>query len=245
MPEGPSILLMKESIQKFEGEKVLEAGGNAKIDKEILIGRNLKEIKTLGKQTYLVFDDIAVRIHLLMFGSHSVDEQTKPDQQLRLSLIFSNGSMYFYTCNVKMVDTEFLKKIDWEADVMSDNWKPLKAEKKLKSNPEMMVCDALMDQDIFSGVGNIIKNEVLFRIGVQPESLLGKMPPKKIKELIKEARNYSFDFLEWKRDFTLKKHWKAHTKKICPKCGENLIKKQTGKGKRRSFYCDIDQELYQ
>ncbi|MGE4514887.1 MAG: DNA-formamidopyrimidine glycosylase family protein, partial [Chryseobacterium sp.] len=103
MPEGPSILLMKESIQKFESEKVLEAGGNSKIDNEILIGRTLKEIKTFGKQTYLVFDDVAVRIHLLMFGSHSVDEQTKPDQQLRLSLIFPNGSMYFYTCNVKMV----------------------------------------------------------------------------------------------------------------------------------------------
>jgi endonuclease-8 len=79
-----------------------------------------------------------------------------------------------------------------------------KAEKKLKSHPDMMVCDALMDQDIFSGVGNIIKNEVLFRIGVQPESLLGNLPKKKLNELIAEARNYSFDFLRWKREFTLK-----------------------------------------
>lgn len=245
MPEGPSIILMKESIQKFEGQKVLESSGNAKIDMEILTGKILKQIKTFGKQTYLVFDDVAVRIHLLMFGSHSVDEQTKPDRQLRLALIFANGGMYFYTCNVKMVDSEFLETIDWEADVMSDDWNPSKAQKKLKSNPEMMVCDALMDQDIFSGVGNIIKNEVLFRIGVQPESLLGKIPPKKIKELIKEARNYSFDFLEWKRDFTLKQHWLAHTKKTCPICGRKLVKKQTGKGKRRSFFCETDQKLYQ
>ncbi|WP_288244343.1 DNA-formamidopyrimidine glycosylase family protein [uncultured Chryseobacterium sp.] len=245
MPEGPSIVLMKESIQKFEGRKVLEASGNAKVDKEILIGKTLKEIKTFGKQTYLVFDDIAVRIHLLMFGSHSVDEQTKPDRQLRLSLLFSDGGMYFYTCHVKMVDQEFLDDIDWEADIMSDLWNPAKASKKLKSHPEMMVCDALMDQDIFSGVGNIIKNEVLFRIGIQPESLLGKMPAKKTKELIKEARNYSFDFLKWKRDFTLKKHWLAHTKKTCPICGQKLIKKQTGLGKRRSFYCETDQKLYQ
>jgi len=244
MPEGPSILLMKESIQKFEGGKVLEVSGNAKIDKEILVGKTLKEIKTFGKQTYLIFHDVAVRIHLLMFGSHSVDEQTKPDRQLRLSLLFSGGSIYFYTCHVKMVDSEFLAGIDWEADVMSDSWNPTKALKKLKANPEMMVCDALMDQDIFSGVGNIIKNEVLFRIEVQPESLLGKMPDKKIKELMKEARNYSFDFLEWKREFTLKKHWLAHTKKICPKCGQKFIKKQTGKGKRRSFFCETDQKLY-
>lgn len=244
MPEGPSILLMKESLQKFVGEKILEAGGNAKIDKEILEGKILKEIQTFGKQTYLVFDEIAVRIHLLMFGSHSIDEQTKPDQQLRLSLTFKDGGMFFYTCNIKLVDAEFLLKIDWEADVMSDEWNPKKAEKKLKSNPEMMVCDALMNQDIFSGVGNIIKNEVLFRIEVQPESLLGNMPAEKIKELIAEARNYSFDFLKWKREFTLKKHWLAHTKSVCPKCGEKLIKKQTGLGKRRSFYCEKDQKLY-
>ena len=244
MPEGPSIILMKESLQKFVGKKVIKADGNAKFEKDPLEGKTLLEIRTFGKQTYLVFDEISVRIHLLMFGSYSVDEQTKPDQSLRLSLQFKMGSMYFYTCSVKLIETKDLEKIDWEADVLSDEWDPKKAEKKLKSNPEMMVCDALMNQDIFSGVGNIIKNEVLFRIGVQPESLLGKMPAKKIKELIAEARNYSFDFLKWKREFTLKKHWLAHTKSTCPICGEKLIKKYTGKGKRRSFYCEKDQKLY-
>ncbi|SIP86235.1 endonuclease-8 [Chryseobacterium sp. RU37D] len=244
MPEGPSIILMKESLQKFVGSKITEAHGNANFDKEYLKGKIVREIRTFGKQTYLVFDDSAIRIHLLMFGSYSVDEQIKPDKSLRLSLIFKDGMMYFYTCSVKPVDLEFLLRIDWEADIMSDEWNPKKAEKKLKSNPDMMVCDALMDQDIFSGVGNIIKNEVLFRIGVQPESLLGNMPSRKIKELIAEARNYSFDFLRWKREFVLKKHWLAHTKSICPKCGKKLIKKQTGKGKRRSFYCENDQKLY-
>ncbi|KFE97937.1 DNA-formamidopyrimidine glycosylase family protein [Chryseobacterium luteum] len=244
MPEGPSIILMKENLQPFVGNQVTEASGNAKFDKEPLIGQTLKEIRTFGKQTYLVLDDTAIRIHLLMFGSYSIDEQTKPDTSLRLSLHFKSGSMYFYTCSVKSVEPEFLSSIDWEADIMSDAWDPKKAEKKLKSKPGMMVCDALMNQDIFSGVGNIIKNEVLFRIGVQPESLTGNLPAKKLKELIAEARNYSFDFLEWKREFVLKKHWLVHTKTTCPKCGGKLVKKQTGLGKRRSFYCEKDQKLY-
>lgn len=244
MPEGPSILLMKENLLPFVGNTVTEASGNAKFDKEPLIGQALHEVRTFGKQTYLVFDNMAVRIHLLMFGSYSIDEQTKPDKSLRLSLHFETRSMYFYTCSVKSVDLDFLSSIDWEADIMSDDWNPEKAKKKLKSKPEMMVCDALMDQDIFSGVGNIIKNEVLFRIGVQPESLIGKLPAKKLKELIAEARNYSFDFLEWKREFVLKKHWQVHTRTICPKCGGKLVKKQTGLGKRRSFYCEKDQKLY-
>lgn len=244
MPEGPSILLMKESLQKFTGEKVMGASGNAQFDKNPLEGKILLEIRTFGKQTYLVFDESCIRIHLLMFGSYSVDEQTKPDKSLRLALNFKTGSIYFYTCSVKFLEINYLSQIDWEADVLSDQWNPQKAEKKLKAKPQMMVCDALMDQDIFSGVGNIIKNEVLFRIGVQPESVIGNLPLKKLKELIAEAKSYSFDFLEWKREFVLKKHWMVHTKTTCPKCGQKLVKKYTGLGKRRSFYCEQDQKLY-
>lgn len=244
MPEGPTIVLMKEDLQKFAGKKVITAEGNAPFEKESLEGKILLEIRTFGKQTYLIFDEFAIRIHLLMFGSYEVDQQTKPDQQLQLSLTFKMGGMYFYTCNVKWVDLEFLSKIDWEADVMSDEWKPRKAEKKLKSNPEMMVCDALMDQDIFSGVGNIIKNEALFRIGIHPESLIRNLPPKKLEELIDEARNYSFDFKKWKKANVLKKHFQVYHQKNCPKCGAEIIKKDTGTGKRTSFYCEIDQKLY-
>lgn len=244
MPEGPSILLMKENLVKFVGKKVSAAEGNAKFDKTLLEGKILREIKTFGKQTYLVFDEISVRIHLLMFGAYSVNESTKPDSRMRLGLHFKTGAMFFYTCSVKLVDHAFLAEIDWDADVLSDQWDPRHAVEKLKSQAGSQVCDALLDQHIFSGVGNIIKNEVLFRIGVQPESLVGHLPSKKLKELIAEARNYSFDFLKWKRAFVLKKNWLVHSKVLCPCCGQRLTKKITGKTKRRSFYCETDQKIY-
>ena len=244
MPEGPTIVLMKEDLQKMVGEKVVSATGNAKIDKDELVGKVLKEIRLYGKQTYLVFDEVSVRIHLLMFGSYEVEEQTKPNKSLQLGLTFKKGEMYFYTCSVKLVGNEVLKTIDWTADVMSDDWDPKNAKEKMKANPKMMVCDALMDQEIFSGVGNIIKNEVLFRIGVHPESQVGNLPTKQLNDLLTEARNYSFDFLKWKRTNTLSKHWQAYHQKKCPKCGEEIIRKDTGKGKRSSFFCGKDQKLY-
>ena len=157
MPEGPTIVLMKEDLQKFEGEKVVSTIGNSGINNELLINKKLKEIRLYGKQTYLIFEKVSVRIHLLMFGSYEIDEQTKTDKSLRLGLTFKNGKALFYTCSVKLVDDDFLKTVDWEADVMSDAWSPKNAKEKLKANPKMMVCDALMDQEIFSGVGNIIK----------------------------------------------------------------------------------------
>ncbi len=244
MPEGPSIFLMKEQCERFVGQTVVSANGNAKIDMEYFAGKVLQEYRTWGKQSFLILGDMTVRIHLLMFGSFSIDEQTKPDKSLRLHLQFGNGDLYFYSCSVKLIETKSLKEIDWSADVLSDDWSSAKARKKLKSQPEIMVCDALLDQNIFSGVGNIIKNEVLFRIEIHPESQIGGLSSKKLTELTTEARQYSFDFLNWKRDFVLKKHWLAHTKKTCPKCGEKLIKKYCGKTQRRSFFCEKDQKLY-
>ncbi|WP_415327696.1 endonuclease [Chryseobacterium sp. MMS23-Vi53] len=244
MPEGPPILLMKEDLQKFAGEKVIDVKGNSLQDNHGVKDHILREIKTFGKQTFLIFDTVNIRIHLLMFGSYSLFEKKDQQDNLRLGLVFKNGGMYFYTCNVKLVNDDFLANIDWEADVMSDEWNPAKAEKKLKSNPKMMACDALMDQDIFSGVGNIIKNEALFRIGIHPESLIENLPQKKLEELIAEARNYSFDFKKWKKANVLKKNFQIYHQKICPKCGLEIIEKETGKGKRTSFFCAKDQKLY-
>src|SRR5690606_28136805 len=187
MPEGPSILLMKESLQKFTGEKVLATSGNAKVEKSVLIGKTLEEIRTFGKQTYLIFGEISVRVHLLMFGSYSVDEQIRPDKSLRLCLGFSSGEIYFYTCSIKLVDAEFLQAMPWEVDVLSDEWDPVSAATKLKHQGDEMVCDALLDQHIFSGVGNIIKNDVVFRIKVHPDTLLKDLSGDTLPELIAEA----------------------------------------------------------
>jgi len=127
---------------------------------------------------------------------------------------------------------------------MNDQWNIKKAKQKLIAHPEILVCDALLDQNIFAGVGNIIKNEVLFRIRVHPKSKVGKLPTKQLNALIKEARNYSFDFYEWKKQFVLKKHWLVHTKKTCPRCKLPLVKEYLGKTNRRSFFCNNCQVLY-
>ena len=111
--------------------------------------------------------------------------------------------------------------------------------------PGALACDVLLNQEIFAGVGNIIKNEVLYRIKVHPLSMVGCIPPAKLKMLVAEARIYSFDFYEWKRRFVLRKHWLAHTKKECKRCGVPLTKQVTGTGKRRSFFCNKCQKLYQ
>ena len=242
MPEGPSIIIAKEAADIFSDQTVISADGNAKIDMSRLEGKKLEAIRSWGKHLLLCFDGFTIRIHLLMFGTYRVNE--RKDSKLRLGLVFKTGELNFYTASVKVLEGDVNDHYDWSGDVMNDAWDAKKAKAKLKDVPDKMVCDALLEQDIFSGVGNIIKNEVLYRVHVDPKSLIGKIPSKKINEIIEEARNYSFEFLDWKKKGVLKKHWLAHTKKTCLRCDLPMIKEYTGVKKRRSFFCENCQKLY-
>ena len=244
MPEGPSLIILKELISPFIGKTIVNARGNSKINMDRLRGRRIFDMRTWGKQFFIVLKNYSIRIHFLMFGSYSVNEQTKPDKSLRLHLQFKKGDIYFYTCAIREIEDDLEVLYDWEADVISELWDPRKARKKLKTLDNTMVCDALLDQNIFSGVGNIIKNEVLYRIRLHPETLVENIPPRKLTELINESRNYSFDFLRWKRDYVLRKNWLAHTKKTCKRCNVKLIKKHCGKTQRRTFFCELCQVKY-
>jgi endonuclease-8 len=164
--------------------------------------------------------------------------------KLKACLRVNDHVVYFYNCSVRLLPPDAEDLYDWQADVLSDKWDPLKAKKKLQQIPKELACDVLLDQNIFAGVGNIIKNEVLYRIRLHPESKIENIPAAKLSELIKEARNYSFDFLKWKKEFVLKKHWLAHTKKTCLRCSLPIIKKYCGKTKRRTFFCSGCQVRY-
>lgn len=244
MPEGPSIVILKELVEKYKGKKIIAVKGNAKIEKEKLINKKIVDFRSWGKQFFICFNGINVRIHFLLFGSYSIDEQIKPDKNLRLGILFNKGSIYFYTCAVRFINGSLDEVYDWESDVMSDAWNGAKARKKLKGLRKTMVCDSLLDQNIFSGVGNIIKNEVLYRIRLHPETFVEHIPSRILTALIREARQYSFDFLEWKKAFVLRKHWLVHTQKICQRCSLALNKKYCGKTKRRTFFCENCQVIY-
>ena len=242
MPEGPSLVIAREEMVQFIGKKVLAISGNSKIEKERLLNKKLIDIKTWGKHLLFCFDNFTIRIHFLMFGKYLVND-TKPAVP-RLSMRFSNGEINLYTCAVKMIEEPLDEIYDWKADIMSDEWDPKAARKKLKAVPKNLVTDVLLDQNIFSGVGNIIKNEVLYRSKVHPKSKVGKLPPRKLSELIHQARQYSFDFLEWKKEYTLRKHWLAHTKKTCIRDGNKIVKEYLGKTQRRTFFCNSCQVKY-
>lgn len=243
MPEGPSIVILRELAENFSGKKILRAEGNSKIDISRLVGQNVVSIRSWGKHFLIELSGFSVRIHFLMFGSYKINE--RKDAAPRLSLQFAdNQELNFYACSIKYVEGSLDENYDWRTDVMSDQWDSSIALKKLRATSEKLACDALLDQDVFAGVGNIIKNEVLFRIRVHPLSTIGALSPAKLRELVKHARQYSFEFLEWKKQYVLREHWLAHNKRDCPRCLLRFTKAYLGKTNRRSFFCERCQKIY-
>ncbi|HEY8929292.1 MAG TPA: DNA-formamidopyrimidine glycosylase family protein [Mucilaginibacter sp.] len=243
MPEGPSIVILKEAVQQFKGLTVIDAScNNRTLDTDLLIGQPVVDFKSWGKHFLICCPDFTVRIHMMMFGSYRINSHTA--KQARLHLQFENGELNFYACLLHLIINPLDDIYDWEADVMSEAWNPKKAVRKMKEQPGLLICDALMDQQIFSGVGNIIKNEVLFRTRVHPLSLVNGLPSVKLKEITNEAVNYSFEFLKWKKAGVLRRHWEAYDKMTCPRNQVPFIKRDTGKSHRTSFYCEVCMTLY-
>jgi endonuclease-8 len=242
MPEGPSIVILREQVADFVGKKILSAEGNTKIDKARLVNQRIVALHSWGKHFLIELPGFALRVHFLLFGTYRINE--RKDTPPRLSLKFSNGELNLYACSVQYIEGDLDDVYDWRADVLAEQWDAAAARKKLRAMPDALVCDALLDQTIFAGVGNIIKNEVLFRIRVHPLSTIGALPASKLRMLVEQARQYSFDFLAWKKAFVLKKHWLVHARRTCPRCNIPLTKAHLGKTNRRSFFCERCQRKY-
>jgi endonuclease-8 len=244
MPEGPSIVILKQQASRFAGQAVREVSGNSRQDLQRMHGWRVRAICSWGKHFLVDFDGFALRVHLLLFGSYRIDDP-KPDVAPRVHLGFDDGRLDLYACSVRYLEGSLDEHYDWSVDVMADAWDPAKARRRLRASPRVIAADALLDQDLFAGVGNIIKNEVLWRIRVHPESEVGALPPRKLGELVKQAREYSFDFLAWKKAYVLRKHYQVHTRTTCPRDGNRLAyRKELGRARRRAFYCDKCQKRY-
>lgn len=243
MPEGPSLIILAEETADFVGKKILRAAGNSKLDLTRLVGQRVVAIRTWGKHFLIELPKFTIRIHLMLYGRYCIN--TRKETPPRLSLQFGRGKeMNFYNCSVRFLEEKLDDIYDWSADVMSGIWNAGAAVGKLKSQPKLLVCDAILDQSIFSGAGNIFKNEVLFRIKVHPLSLVGALPPAKLKEMVDQVRQYAFEFYHWKKAFVLRAHWLAHNKGVCPRCETPFTRAYLGKTNRRSFFCNRCQKKY-
>ena len=244
MPEGPSIVIAMEALSQFKGKKILKAGGYDKLDKSILKNKTVRDITTWGKHLLIVLDKkLAIRVHFMLFGSYLINDHSKKANP-KLSLIFKEGEINFYVSQIVLIQQDLDEVYDWSADIMNKTWSVTKAREKIQDKPARLLCDVLMDQHIFSGVGNIIKNELMFRAKLHPENIMANIPKTKITYLIKDAARFSKDFYRWKKAGSLLKHCGIYKQEYCTNCGGEVTIKDGGKSKRRNYYCEHCQVKY-
>ncbi len=243
MPEGPSILFLKNKLQRFKGKTVSEASGYSEMDKSAIDHVKILDIETYGKNLFFVFKDFFVGVHLGLFGSMLVNKRKKVNASFALH--FPHSEINFYVANTKMYQGKPSDHFNFKTDILNKDFDGEYVLKTLQEvYTEKMIGDVLMEQELFTGVGNIIRIESLYRAKIHPESLVKDIPEKKLVYLIETVVNYAYEFLDFLKNDEVKEKALIYGKKICPKDKTELMIEEMGKVKRKSYICPKCQKLY-
>lgn len=245
MPEGPSILFLKNKLSRYKSKIVSEASGYGDMDKSEITNLKLMDIDTYGKNLLFVFKDFFVGVHLGLFGSMLVNKRKKVNASFALH--FSEAEINFYVAKTKLHRGAPKDLYNFKTDILKPEFDPeyIINELKLPKYADQMIGDVMMDQNIFTGVGNIIRVEVLYRAKIHPESILKEIPEKKLQFLMKAVVAYAEEFLDLMKTDEVKELAWVYGKKICPKDKKELLIAEMGKVKRKTYVCEKCQKLYQ
>lgn len=235
--EGPSLHLLAQELQSFVHQTIQDITGNAKFDKEPLRNQSIKAIYAFGKRLIIQLDTHAILVHFLMYGSYRINE-VREGMSPRLRIVTSQDELIFYNCAISCIPHHNLKrKLPLTRDILSPRWQKEAVLADLAKNPHESLDDVLLDQEIFPGVGNIIKNEVLFLSHLLPQRKVEELSTEERENLVLNTRKFSQKFLRLRKKFELKKNLLIYRKKECPECKGPVMRKKTGKRNRWSFFC--------
>jgi endonuclease VIII len=241
MPEGPSILHLRNQLLPFKGKVVKKAGGYGPMPTKWIDGKKLLDITTWGKHLLFVFGNGIVRVHLMLFGDVLINERKKVNRSFFLE--FAKGEINGYIVKAQKLEGKPDNHYDWRTDILSDQFDPVHVKLLLKNKSNKTIDDVLMDQTIFTGVGNKIRNEALYRAGIHPQSITGKIPTTKITKLVKEVVVYAKLF--YKNLETKGSHdsFGVYQQEYAAD-GSEVTMKILPKSKRKIYFSEYKQQLY-
>jgi len=253
--EGPTAKLIAERITKeFGGEVIIDTLSKSKKlrDPKEIIGRVFVKATTVGKNIFLLLvPEYVVRLHLMMWGSvhiYAINEQlTKPQRFVRLMLIGKRKKLVVY--NAPIVENVNVKTYNSWKEILDplNNWDERKALVLVKKHKEEVIESVLLNQRVIAGVGNIIKNEVLFRSKVHPYSRVKNIPGAKLRSIVRNVYEVSKLFYERKKSgkwlrpilFVYRRHGK-----LCKVCGGVIKLFRSEFTGRINFVCENCQKVY-
>ncbi len=242
MPEGPSILHLRNTLLPFKGKIVKEAGGYGPMPTAWITGKKLLHLKTWGKHLLFQFSNGTVRVHLMLFGKVLINERKKVNRSFYLQ--FASGEINGYTVKAEKLAGTPEETYDWRVDILSEEFDTAYVKTLLKKEAGKSIDDVLMDQHLFAGVGNKIRNEALYRAGIHPLSITGKIPAAKISKLLKEVVTYAKLFYKQLETAGKNSGFAVYKQAHAPD-GSAVTMKVLPRTKRKIYFSEHKQTLYQ
>lgn len=205
--EGPSVHRIADRLRAFESQSIKRVAGNAKQPKKQLQGETITSVRAVKKRLFIETPAATAVIHFLMYGSYRVDERRELDE--RLSLYCSRDDLHLYSCSAKVLQpgSETLARYDDPAaDVLSPRFNRERALQALQSD-DRIIADVLLDQNIFGGIGNILKNEVLYATKIYPASRASAVGHGKATKLVDAAVRHATTWYQRKQAGT-RRQWR-------------------------------------
>jgi endonuclease VIII len=174
MPEGDTVFRTAEALRKALVGRTLtrcdvRVPRYATVD---LSGHVVDEVCSRGKHLFIRVGPASIHSHLKMDGSWRVTSRPSPaGHRVRIILEASD----IHAVGIDLGVLEILERandgdvVDYLGpDLLGADWDPKVAAANLTADPDRPIAEALLDQRIMAGIGNVYCNELCFVGGHLP-----------------------------------------------------------------------------
>lgn len=201
MPEGDTLVRTAAGLRPhLVGRTVIAASARTPGPRaDRLVGSTITAVETRGKHLLIAFDSgLELRSHLGMHGSwhrYAPGERwRRPPARARLVLEVPGAvAVCFDTADLELIPIraepihERLSALG--PDLSADEFNEAEALRRLAaSDPQRTMAEALLDQHVMAGAGNVYKSEILFIEQVDPFATVGSLDPETLARLVATAR---------------------------------------------------------
>lgn len=184
MPEGDTIYQAATNLRKvLDGRTISFAAGRQELRAETVVGHDVNAVEARGKHLLLHFSNQTVlHSHMGMTGSWHIyrknDAWQKPRPQAFIQLHADNWVVVCFTPKMLRLVTKrelsrdpYLQKLG--PDILGPPIDDSVFLSRIRTQNRSSIGEAVINQTIVCGIGNIFKSEVLFLEGIHPEIPVG------------------------------------------------------------------------
>jgi len=180
MPEGDTVFRTAAKLREALVGKTLtrcdiRVPRYATVD---LTGQVVDEVLSRGKHLFIRVGDASIHSHLKMDGSWRIGTSKVPVHKIRIALGTSDTTAIGIDLGILDIlerdhDQDVVAHLG--PDLLGPDWDPHVAAANLVAEPDRELADALLDQRVMAGVGNVFANELCFVFGRTPDAPVGTL----------------------------------------------------------------------